>query len=43
MSVCMIIITILTKVDAPPGNGVVTGSGIGTVALIYANIMAYNL
>ncbi|KAJ7214258.1 MFS sugar transporter-like protein [Mycena haematopus] len=42
MSVCMIIITILTRVDPPPGNGIVTGSGIGTVFLIYANIMAYN-
>ncbi|KAK7002419.1 general substrate transporter [Favolaschia claudopus] len=42
MSTCMIIITILTKTVPPPGNGVVTGSGIGTVFLIYADIMAYN-
>ncbi|KAJ7040596.1 general substrate transporter [Mycena alexandri] len=42
MSICMIIITIVTKVRPPPGGGVVTSSGIATVALIYANIMAYN-
>ncbi|KAF8190642.1 general substrate transporter [Mycena galopus ATCC 62051] len=42
MSVCMIMITILTKVDPPPGGGIVTGSGIATVLLIYADIMAYN-
>ncbi|KAJ7780082.1 general substrate transporter [Mycena maculata] len=42
MAVCMIIITIVTKVRPPPGGGVITSSGIATVALIYLNIMAYN-
>jgi hypothetical protein len=43
MSICMIIITIVTRVRPPPGGGVITSSGIATVALIYMNIMAYNL
>ncbi|KAJ6457846.1 general substrate transporter [Mycena vitilis] len=42
MSVCMVIITIVTRLRPPPGGGVITGSGIATVALIYMNIMAYN-
>jgi hypothetical protein len=43
MSICMIIITIVTRLRPPPGGGVITSSGIATVALIYMNIMAYNL
>ncbi|KAH8813402.1 general substrate transporter [Flagelloscypha sp. PMI_526] len=42
MSICMIIITIVTRLRPPPGGGVITSSGIATVALIYMNIMAYN-
>lgn len=42
MAACMIATAAVVKERPPPGNGVITGAGIGTVALIYLNIMVYN-
>lgn len=42
MAVCMLATAGLVK-NYPPENGVVTSAGIATVALIYLDIIAYNL
>lgn len=42
MSACMITTAAVVKTHQPPGDGVVTSSGIATVALIYLNIIVYN-
>jgi sugar porter (SP) family MFS transporter len=42
MSVCMIATAAVVKERPPPGDGVVTGAGIGTVALIYLDIIIFN-
>lgn len=42
MSVSLLCVAIIVKLLPPPGDGVVTGSGIGVVALIYFAIIVYN-
>lgn len=42
MSVCMIATAAVIKERPPPGDGVVTGAGIATVALIYLDIAIFN-
>ncbi|KAJ5722698.1 hypothetical protein N7488_000733 [Penicillium malachiteum] len=41
MSVCMLATAAVVK-NYPPEDGVVTAAGVGTVALIYLDIIAYN-
>lgn len=43
MSACMITTAAVVKDCPPPGNKTVTSAGIATVALIYLDIIAYNL
>lgn len=43
MAACMITTSAVVKTHKPPGNGTVTSAGIATVALLYLNIIAYNL
>lgn len=43
MSACMIATAAVDKTRPPPGGGEVTSPGIATVALIYLDIIAYNL
>ena len=43
MSACMITTAAVDKTKPPPGGGKVTSAGSATVALIYLDVIAYNL
>ena len=43
MSACLLCVAVVVKLLPPPGDGQVTGSGIGVIALIYLAIIVYNM
>ncbi|KAJ5085041.1 hypothetical protein N7532_009812 [Penicillium argentinense] len=43
MSACLLCVAIVDKLEPPLGDGVVSGAGIGVIALLFLTIIVYNM